>query len=307
MTAPELHDSDLSPIRSRVAAYSRRGQKLTKRSVKFELWSLFIASAAGVTSWRLGAAQLDVLAAIAGVAFIVSLVALGWRAWRKPEEAWYSGRAGAESLRTLGWRFALGGNPFPETDSVAKATKKYVRRSRKVVLQLGQVRLPNAGTVTAGEVTPAMLAARARPLAERRAIYKQNRILGQQKWYTEKSARHAKAARFWLSVSGLASTVGVAAAVIKFVGLVDIDGLGVAAAVASSAIAWNQLNQNRNQAIAYDVTAGELSLIASEVELIVADDWAQFVSDSEDAISREHTMWLARHGQQAISFDDDDA
>jgi hypothetical protein len=147
-----------------------------------------------------------------------------------------------------------------------------------------------------------MLAVRAASLADRRAIYKRDRIGNQHEWYINKSKTHLGAAKFWLWVSGSASVVGIAAAVIKFIGVVDVDLLGVAAAVASAAIAWNQLSQNRNQAIAYDVTATELSIIVSRIDSVEDAKWAEFVSDSEDAMSREHTLWLARHGQQAISI-----
>jgi len=43
-------------------------------------------------------------------------------------------------------------------------------------------------------------------------------------------------------------------------------------------------------------TARELSIIRDRIDWVDEAEWPQFVSDSEDAISREHTMWLARHG-----------
>jgi hypothetical protein len=45
-----------------------------------------------------------VFAAVAGVLFLVSLFALAYRGWSRPEDQWYLGRAGAESVRTLGRR-----------------------------------------------------------------------------------------------------------------------------------------------------------------------------------------------------------
>jgi hypothetical protein len=112
--------------------------------------------------------------------------------------------------------------------------------------------------------------------------------------------RHERAARIWLIVSVTASAGGVVAAAMRMLGLIDVDVLGVAAAVATAAIAWNQLNQNRNLVAAYRLTARELSIIRDRVANVDEASWAAFVSDAEDAVSREHTMWLARHGHPGL-------
>ena len=47
-------------------------------------------------------------------------------------------------------------------------------------------------------------------------------------------------------------------------------------------------------ATAYAVAHHELGLIASRIDEIAAEaDWARFVDESEEAISREHTLWRA--------------
>jgi conflict system pore-forming effector with SLATT domain len=115
-------------------------------------------------------------------------------------------------------------------------------------------------------------------------------------WYTDKAGAHHRLANVWLWASAAASCLGVVAAILRMLGVIDLDLLGVAAACASAAIAWNQLNQNRNLVSAYRMTARELSIIRDRIDLVDDADWAVFVSDAEDAVSREHTMWLARHG-----------
>jgi hypothetical protein len=45
------------------------------------------------------------------------------------------------------------------------------------------------------------------------------------------------------------------------------------------------------------VGAGGVStIIRDRSEHVTEQEWATFVSDAEDAVSREHTLWLARHG-----------
>jgi hypothetical protein len=66
---------------------------------------------------------------------------------------------------------------------------------------------------------------------------------------------------------------------------------------AGSATAWAQLKQHRILAPSYALAAQELSLVREKLAGIADEDaWSLEMSDAEDAISREHTMWLARHG-----------
>ena len=83
-------------------------------------------------------------------------------------------------------------------------------------------------------------------------------------------------------------------------GLTASDLLGVAGACASAAIAWNQLNQNRNLVSLYRIAARELGIIRDRVDTMDEAGWAAFISDAEDAVSREHTLWLARHGHSGV-------
>jgi hypothetical protein len=138
------------------------------------------------------------------------------------------------------------------------------------------------------------------PFTDRRAVYLRDRVKNQIDWYADRANRHDRAARIWLAVSVVASAGGVVVAVLRTLGVVDADLLGVAAAIATAAIAWNQLNQNRNLVAAYRLTARELSIIRDRVPNVDEVRWAAFVSDAEDAVSREHTMWLARHGHPGL-------
>lgn len=87
---------------------------------------------------------------------------------------------------------------------------------------------------------------------------------------------------------------------VKAVGWIDVDLLGIFAAAAAAATAWMQAKQHRNLATAYGVTSQELAAIASELEALSDESaWADFVTEAEDAISREHTLWRASLGVSA--------
>src|SRR3712207_6677719 len=70
----ELKDSELSAIYQIADQVSGAGQRRTKRLVRAELVALIAASGAGVTAIRVTSYELDVLAPISAIAFVVALV-----------------------------------------------------------------------------------------------------------------------------------------------------------------------------------------------------------------------------------------
>jgi hypothetical protein len=56
-----------------------------------------------------------------------------------------------------------------------------------------------------------------------------------------------------------------------------------------------QLRRYQELSQSYLITATELSLIKSKIHQIeTEEELSNFVDDAETAISREHTLWLAR-------------
>ena len=74
-----------------------------------------------------------------------------------------------------------------------------------------------------------------------------------------------------------------------------------AGAMVAAMTAWLQTKQHRTLATAYTVTALELASVRSRiVHQASEEDWATFVSDAEEAFSREHTLWKASRGVRSI-------
>jgi hypothetical protein len=79
--------------------------------------------------------------------------------------------------------------------------------------------------------------------------------------------------------------------------IVHFDLLGIHGAVGVAASAWSQARQHSNLATAYSVTALELGSVLDELDALRDEsDWSKFVGESEEAISREHTLWRASRG-----------
>jgi hypothetical protein len=256
-------------------------------STRVQLVTLVIASGVGVFSWAAG--RFEITALVAGIAFL-GAAALRFRLLRQaPHRRWYEGRAVAESLKTLAWRYAVGGDPFALGDASAEDFRDHAR-----AVAAGHP-AQASGTLTP---TSSMEQLRAAPLDRRRAAYIRGRIEDQFKWYSAKSGWNQGRARFWSAVVLGFQLAGAAGAFLQGFGLLWLDLFGLAAALAASGAAWLETKQHGTLASAYRVAADELARIRQLAhEETTEASWARFVAESEEAISREHTMWKATASQ----------
>lgn len=209
---------------------------------------------------------------------------------QRPERAWYSARAGAESVKSLAWRYSVRGAPFAGDDADAL----FAQRLREVLDDLADVKFRGASFE---QLTGEMRNTRNRPLVDRKQIYEEQRLLQQHGWYSTRRSENERRATIWIVVLVVLEGGAVVAALLRALGYVDFDLFGVVGAVAASAAAWLQTRQHQNLAAAYDQAARDLSVV--HIGLAAANDavsWAQFVDDAENAMSREHTTWRARRG-----------
>jgi hypothetical protein len=157
------------------------------------------------------------------------------------------------------------------------------------------------------QITQEMKANRSKSAQERLNLYLEERVKDQRKWYAYKAsiARSSNDNWFWVITAGqfaaLAGAVWVVHAPdspIRFTGFFS--------AVASAAMAWLQMKRYQDVSQSYAMAAQELGLIelqaqnvrdqiAGAVPPIRAEaHLAAFVANAENAMSREHTMWVAR-------------
>jgi hypothetical protein len=226
-----------------------------------------------------------------GMALVVEVYLLTER----PDRRWYESRAAAESAKTLAWRFAVAGQPFGVEDVDERAAESLLlQRFARILGNLhGLVATADHGGL---QVTPEMRELRASSLSVRRRVYRSGRIEDQLGWYTRRSIEHGHSVARWSILLASLEACGLVAAVLKAVGLLDLDLPGVVGALAAGGLAWVQTRQHQQLATAYGIAAQELADIASRVEWPETEaSWAHFVDEVEEAISREHTLWWASH------------
>ncbi len=272
---------------------SERAQRSYLRSLRVRLIALVVAAFGGaLTVTTSGGFQIG-----GGLAFLAFACALGaelFLATTSPLTTWYEGRAAAESAKTLAWRYMVRAEPF-DVDA-SDIDKQFLAQTYSLLQDLRSISL-GAGEADAHQISDKMRRVRALDFDERRKVYLADRIADQQRWYSEKARWNDRQARVWALVSIVLQIAGLIGGALKAFGWINFDLLGFLAAAAGSAMAWFEAKQHRNLATAYGIASQELASIASELSTMNSEErWATFVSQAEEAISREHTLWRASRG-----------
>lgn len=288
-TEESLANGDLPGLFQVADAMSMRGQRDYLRALRARLVLAVIAAACGVFAVKVG--RVDVAAVGTGVALLVMLLVEQHFRGSSPETRWYDGRALAESAKSMGWRFAVGGSPFPLGGDERKVELRFIEQMGEL-LKDG----PNSGIIPPDRptVSAAMRALRASDLATRKKTYIADRISDQQTWYAAKADTNDRRARQSQQVLYTFAFLGIIAAFARAFGLIGFDLAGVAAALIAAGAAWAGTKQYSTLGRAYAYASTELGIVKDRLAL-VADEptWAAEVADAEEAVSREHTMWRA--------------
>lgn len=216
---------------------------------------------------------------------------------RQQDRAWYQTRALAESAKTMAWKYMMGAEPYSLKLGIEQADQRLFSDLRgilsvspKIGYAFDNQRQPQQ------QITDGMRAIRGADLANRCQTYLRFRLEDETNWYARKSAQHASAEQRlfnWVVICQLAAL---------FLAMTRIawpktpfDAGSILAALATALLAWSQLKRYGEQATAYVMAAQELAFISEQAKYIQTDsELAGYVADSENAVSREHTMWLAR-------------
>lgn len=286
--ARQLTDADLPGFWRDADKASASGQKWTLRYERLRLGGSVLAALGAVFSLRAG--HLDLAAAIILGGFTLALAAelAGWA--HNPEEQWYDGRALAESAKTLAWRYAVGADPF-KGDLDEDQAKELLRDRLAKIGDGASQRITIASPVPL--VTPGMQSLRDSAFDERRNAYITGRTEDQQRWYASKAEANRKRATGWRIVLVTAEVIALVLAALRVFGGWDVDLAGLMAAIIAAGGGWVAVKQFSPLAAAYSMAAMELTIQADKLRTVPESEWPLVAADAEEAISREHTMWLA--------------
>lgn len=259
------------------------------RALKVHLVMLVVAAVLSIISiphWSVAVLQLIALLGALGCSIYLFS--------RRPDRLWYAGRAVAESIKTVTWRYVCRAEPFQGNDLSARndfhlTLKAIVEQNREICQSL-------TNHLDGDQFTPVMEDMRSKSLAERRVTYAESRIKDQLTWYAKKAAFNRRMSKSFFCALIATNSVAVIFAILRIVFTnQSFWPTDVFVAAAASLLSWMQAKRFSELAASYALTAHEISLIKEQSLTPNTDEkFSAFVGDTENAFSREHTQWVAR-------------
>lgn len=212
------------------------------------------------------------------------------------EKVWYGARAVAESAKTLSWRYAMGAEPYSYAGSLDEVDARFLTDLGDILKDRKHLSWTFGGELASQpQISDDMKTVRSMGFGDKKVVYTTDRLQQQQTWYAGKARSHAFRERVWFGAFFL-SQLGAFICALRAIDTPYMPNFtGILSALSSAFLAWIQANKFRELAQAYGLTAHELGLVKGKVAHIKSNQTlADFVSDAENAISREHTLWVAR-------------
>lgn len=232
----------------------------------------------------------SVAAACLGLSIIATILLRHY----KLEKVWYEGRAIAESVKTIAWRFATKATPYVNT--LEKDLLILEENLISIYKKTEGIKLLKIQKPTIDLVSEDLFFIRSKTLTERREIYKNHRIDNQLSWYSSKADSNKKEGKKWYSFTLISQILAfIVIAYIFYNPLTSLAFVGIFTSLATASYAWLQLKQFNSISQAYLIAANELNQILLKIDSVSTDaEFSEFIIESENAISREHTLWIAK-------------
>ncbi len=140
-----------------------------------------------------------------------------------------------------------------------------------------------------------MKASHALALSEKYQLYHELRIADQVHWYSSKARLNSKLESGWFWVTFFFEFVAIIFAALQATQLMKFNPVSGVAAIGTALIAWSQIKRFSDLGTSYAIAAGDLQRISEVYRNIqTQNDLIAMVANVETAVSREHSMWLAR-------------
>lgn len=236
------------------------------------------------------------LSNVAAVMMLLSALATYcvWKsAWAK---LWFDGRAVAESIKSLSWRFMTGSDQFSMALPAKVAEERFLDAVSQVLNERKGILEHLCQAHEGPTVTPEMREIRGLGTDERKSLYLRHRLKDQQEWYSRKAEYNRRAKeRCFAAVVCMQVAAMLAACAHTAWRSVPINLATFLAISATALLSWLQVKRHEELSQSYAVAAHELRNAEALIEHVDSDEsLARIVHQVEEAISREHTLWVVR-------------
>ena len=302
---PRFPESELLPDSFRVAdRASLQGQDYTLFWFRCQLGLTLLAALFGTFPER-EVHGINVVPLFAVCAFLGA----GAFAWalhhRSPQADWYRGRAAAEAVKALAWKYTVRAAPFEGPPASAEADQRFDELLDSALrLFRTEPDLGGGSPMTNSQITKGMREERASTLRERRNLYVSERVDAQRIWYLSRADEYEHRSNVWALWTASSFVAGAAVAVLEVTAAPSLRALGLLSAGVASATAWTQLLQFRPLASTYRLAAKELLRLAAELRNLdvkapdAEERWSWLAREADDVIMHEHLLWRARSARR---------
>lgn len=273
-------------VANKVAIDYQNNFKLALKMNLVTLVAAAVLSFIPLSHWTIALLQL--------IALLTTLACSIYLATQKPEKLWYSGRALAESIKTLTWRYISKAEPFNKNDKISK--NEFIETLNKAIQQNREVCQRYSNHLGDEQITPKMTEMRSQELQIRKQNYHLYRIKDQNEWYKKKAKYNQDKSKIFFILLIITNVIAVIFAATK-IAFPDFTPwpTDIFIATAASLLAWMQAKKFSELAASYTLAAHEINIIKSlSLEEMTEEEFSIFVGDAENAFSREHTQWVAR-------------
>ncbi len=228
------------------------------------------------------------------VVLFLSLGCTAYLGYSTPEKKWYGGRALAESVKTISWRYMVRAEPFDKNNQISRSI--FISTLSEILEANREISREAVSDSDRAQITGQMSSIRETSLEDRKKFYLDQRVTDQLGWYNRKALFNRRRADLFFGLLCVANIVAIAFAISKVRSpSVESWPTDIFVAIAASLLAWTQAKRYRELSASYKLAAHEISLIREKLALINTEkEFSLFIGDAENAFSREHTQWVAR-------------
>ena len=228
--------------------------------------------------------------------FLIGIIIQAQYGKRQFGRKWFEFRAVAESIKSLAWQYAMECGDFYEENEANKLFLQIIKQIKETYQINPDSKLIPGGILK--DIQPSMKEMRKKGWHEKRETYIKERVDNQITWYTDKAKINDDySKKYDNSVLFLQIFIIIACIFLVYTHINGAPALALVVTLIVSIIGWSRSKQYAELVEPYQNAARELNGIKQNIEMAkLKIDFQNFVIEAEQAISREHTMWLAKCG-----------
>lgn len=282
-----IHRRDLPGTWLIAKSISGRAEKKQEQWTVGQLMALILTAVAGSIDvhFTVGGSRIN-FGAILGLGF------LGWAGYlavelirQNPEAVARTANQVAARVESIAWRYASGARPFGvETRGAEEVFHEEIRALRREL-----VSLPGFEYSGRQELTPGIEQLRVADRDTRIEHYRESRLNAVRDGYVDEIAKARRSSVRWSRVLIGTYIGGAIGTFLVIIDLLEVDALGIAAAVAAAITAWREAHE-------YEAQVSEASMMAADIDHLhqimsgatfeTEDSWSLFARQCEEVIER---------------------